>query len=72
MYFVNLLKKGYFVFKYATINEYDITIVDYEKYYFCNNCNINTAKKFKTSKEKYRNGSTKILVSEYDKSIKIR
>ena len=72
MYFVNLVKKGRFAFKYATINEYDITIVDYEKYYFCNNCNINTAKKFKTSTEKYSNGSPKILISEYDKSIKIR
>ena len=47
IYLVNLLLGGYFAFKYATINEYDIRVIDYEKYYYCNNCNINTQKKVK-------------------------
>ena len=41
---------GSFAFNKAFINEYDITIVNYEDYYFCNDCNVNnTTKKFKTT-----------------------
>ena len=72
IYLVNLLQVGCFAFKYATINEYDIRVIDYEKYYYCNNCNINTQKKFKTTSEKYSNGSPKIHTSEYDQSVKVR
>ena len=62
---INLISVGYFAFKYASINEYDITIINYEKYYYCNNCNLNTEKKFKTTNNKYSNGSPRIDISNY-------
>ena len=47
---VNLRGAGGFSFNYASVNEYDITILNkYEYYYFCNNCNINVPKKFETT-----------------------
>ena len=38
---------GYFAFVSMHVNEYDITILNYEEYYHCDNCNINTNKKFR-------------------------
>ena len=43
--FINHCRKGSFAFKSASINEYDITIIKYEDFYYCNNCNLNTKKK---------------------------
>ena len=71
--FVNVGNPGHFTFKYASINEYDITIIDYEKYYFCDNCNMNTPKNFEITKIIYSNGSPRIDISYYSgKKAKIR
>ena len=42
---------GGFAFKYASINEYDITVLNYQNFYHCTGCNINTAKGFATKGE---------------------
>ena len=50
IYFFNCWGPGNFAFEYASINEYIITIVDYENWYSCDDCNyIDTNKKFMTS-----------------------
>ena len=51
--FVNFHINGGFAFKYASINEYNITEINYEDYYYCNNCNMNTPKKFKVEKKNF-------------------
>ena len=66
MEFINLYEVGYFSFKFASINEYDITLINYENYYFCNNCNMNTQKKFQTENIIFENISPKISLSYYD------
>ena len=33
--------------KYLFINEYDITIINYEDFYYCNDCNLDTEKNLK-------------------------
>ena len=38
-----------FAFEEASINEYSITIVDYENWYSCDNCDFDSNKKFITS-----------------------
>ena len=43
---VNIRGKGGFAFNKASINEYDITIINYEDYYYCSNCNLNVEKNF--------------------------
>ena len=58
---VNIYQPGYFAFKYASINEYDITVINYENYYYCDNCNRNTPKKFEII--------TKYIVMEVRKYI---
>ena len=40
---------GFFAFVNVQINEYDITILNYENYYHCNNCNLETKNKFRIS-----------------------
>ena len=62
---INYAYEGHFAFKYASINEYDITIINYENYYYCDNCNLNTTKKFNISDQKY-NGSSIIDISYYN------
>ena len=52
--------------KYLFINEYDITIINYEDFYYCNDCNLDTEKKFKINTETY-NGSPIISYSYVDK-----
>ena len=64
---VNILEPGFFAFKYASINEYDITILNYENYYYCNNCNVNTPKKFTITDIIYSGGSPQIYLSYYPK-----
>ena len=54
---VNLKGSGYLAFKSAYINEYDIKILNYENYYYCNNCNINTKQKFQTTNTTYYGSS---------------
>ena len=50
IYMVNCRGAGNFAFQYVSMNEYIITIVDYENWFSCNDCNyIATGKKFKTS-----------------------
>ena len=39
--YVNLYSAGGFAFNYLSINEYIITNIDYNNYFFCNNCNAN-------------------------------
>ena len=39
--YVNLGGYGNFAFNYLSINEYIITNIDYQKYFFCDNCNAN-------------------------------
>ena len=63
---INMLKDGFFAFKYATINEYEITKINYENYYYYDNCNTNTPKKFKTTSKIYSNGSPQIYTSYYE------
>ena len=47
---VNCRGAGNFAFQYVSMNEYIITIVDYEDWYSCDDCNyIATDKKFMTS-----------------------
>ena len=47
---VNCRGAGNFAFQYVSINEYIITIVNYEDWYSCDDCNyITTDKKFMTS-----------------------
>ena len=47
---MNCRGAGNFAFQYVSINEYIITIVDYEDWYSCDDCNyIATNKKFMTS-----------------------
>ena len=62
--FINYYQKGNFAFKSASINEYDITIIKYEDFYYCNNCNLNTEKKFYTTTQKFH-GSPIIKISQY-------
>ena len=50
---INLLSLGSLAFKYAYINEYDITILNFENFYHCDNCNLNTEKRFQTKNESY-------------------
>ena len=48
----NIRGKGGLAFKNASINEYDITILNYEDFYSCNDCvDPNGPKKFVTSSE---------------------
>ena len=50
IYWVNCRGAGNFAFQYVSINEYIITVVDYENWYSCDDCNyIATGKKFMTS-----------------------
>ena len=43
---------GYFAFYYASINEYDITILnDYYYYYYCKDCKVDGKKKFLVQKD---------------------
>ena len=50
IYMVNCRGAGNFAFQYVSINEYIITIVDYENWYSCDDCNyVDTNKKFMTS-----------------------
>ena len=50
IHLVNLRGKGGLAFKNVSINEYDITLVNYEDFYSCNECNDAGPKKFvKTS-----------------------
>ena len=46
---VNLRGVAGFSFTYASINEYDITFLNYENYYHCDNCNIEVPKRFQTT-----------------------
>ena len=59
---VNLMTIGSLAFKYAFINEYDVTILNYENFYHCDNCNLNTEKRF-TTKNEYYEGSPIISTS---------
>ena len=61
---INYHTPGCLAFKNASINEYDITILNYENYYYCDNCNMNNPKKFEVKKEKYE-GSPIIYLSYY-------
>ncbi len=61
---INYGQPGFLSFKYASINEYDITIINYENYYYCDNCNLNTKKKFMIRDQKFR-GFTLIDLSYY-------
>ena len=66
--FVNFHNYNYFSFKYASINEYDIKIINYEDYYYCNNCNIEgTQKNFQVTNTIYE-GSPSIFISYYKKN----
>ena len=38
----NKYDPGYFSFKKALLNEYDISEIDFKKYWKCSNCNINS------------------------------
>ena len=49
IHLINYYTIGGLAFKYASINEYDITILKYEDFYHCEDCNINSEKKFSTS-----------------------
>ena len=49
---VILITYGYFYFKNAFVNEYDITVINYKNYYYCNDCYMNKAKIFEITKEK--------------------
>lgn len=46
---VNLRGAGGLAFDYISINEYIITDINFEDYCYCDNCNINVAKKFETT-----------------------
>ena len=49
---VNIRGKGGFAFNKASVNEYDITTINYEDNYYCDNCNIkNVEKKYQTTTE---------------------
>ena len=43
-----LTPPNYFSFLKVTLNEYDITFLPVEKFYFCNDCQMNTSNKFQT------------------------
>ena len=50
--YVNLGGSGGFAFNYLSINEYILTNIDFQKYFFCNNCNANyISKNFFTTTE---------------------
>ena len=40
----NYYRFGFFAFNKACINEYDITILNYEDYYYCDTCNAKIKK----------------------------
>ena len=61
----NIQIPRHFAFKYASINEYDITIIDYENYYFCDNRNMNTPTKFEITKIIYSKRSPRIDLSYF-------
>ena len=66
LHFFNCCRPGHFAFKKVYINEYDITIINYEDFYYCNECNLDTEKKFKINTETY-NGSPIISYSYVNK-----
>ena len=52
IHLVNMLEAGKLAFKYASINEYDITVLNYEDFYSCNDCvDPNGPKKFVITSE---------------------
>ena len=52
IHLVNLRGKGGLAFKNVSINEYDITLLNYENFYSCSDCNDETGpKKFVTTSE---------------------
>ena len=48
---INFHTPGCLAFKNASINEYDITILNYENYYYCDNCNMNNPKNLRSKKK---------------------
>jgi len=52
IHLVNYMSYGQLAFKYVSINEYDITVLNYEDFYSCNECfEPNGTKKFVTTSE---------------------
>ena len=52
IHLVNIVGVGKLAFKYASINEYDITVLNYEDFYSCKECiDPNGPKKFVTTSE---------------------
>ena len=54
---VNLRSWGEFVFNSFLVNEYDITDVRYEDFFFCEKCNANTGKGFHSTEYKCKGKS---------------
>ena len=52
---VNLRGKGGFAFTHASINEYNIKTINYEDFYYCNNCNATGPQTFQITSEKCGN-----------------
>ena len=63
IYLYNIRYPGFFACKKALVNEYDITEIEYENFWECSNCNINSPYKY-TYNEKCNN-KPKIYLSYY-------
>ena len=72
IYFYNGWGPSSFAFEDASINEYSITIVDYENWYSCDNCDFASNKKFITTNVNcYNNPFTLYLsLDSYNKTYK--
>ena len=56
------INKAYLSFQYASINEYIITIVNYENWYSCDDCDYKNNKKFMTSNDKCKKNNNPLIL----------
>ena len=64
IYLYNKYDPGFFSFKKALLNEYDISEIDYKNYWKCSNCNLNSPNKY--TYNEICNNKPKIYLSYYN------